>query len=194
MKAELRNIIRTKKRQFTKQQLGELSLDIIKKLEEHPRFKEARIVLLYYSLPDEVCTHQLIERIKGKTILLPKVTGEGTMELRQYTGRKDMANGAYGIKEPVGKTFTDYGKIELAVIPGMAFDSQCHRLGRGKGYYDRFLAQTPDIYKIGICFGFQIVEKVPVEKTDITMDCIITELSILNKNGYHKSPVCQHGD
>ena len=52
----------------------------------------------------------------------------------------------------------------------MAFDAQGHRLGRGRGYYDRFLAQAADVYKLGLCFPFQLVEAVPCEATDVAMD------------------------
>lgn len=174
MKAELRKTIRERKRQFTSQALGELSLAVISQLERHPRFVQAHTLMLYYSLPDEVSTHRLIDRLEGKTILLPRVTGEGTMELRRYTGPADLAVGAYGIMEPTGQVFTDYERIDLAVVPGMAFDPAGHRLGRGKGYYDRFLARVPHLYKIGICFGFQLFDHIPVEETDITMDCVLS--------------------
>lgn len=173
IKSELRKIIRDRKRQFTSEKLGELSLAVIKRLEANERFKQARTILLYASLPDEVDTHGLIGRLTGKTVLLPKVTGDGVMELRRYTGPQDLKPGAYGIMEPVGQAFTDYDEIDLGVIPGMAFDREGHRLGRGKGYYDRFLSQIPYLYKIGVCFGFQKLEAVPVEPTDIMMDEVI---------------------
>jgi 5-formyltetrahydrofolate cyclo-ligase len=72
--------------------------------------------------------------------------------------------------EPVGTRFTDYAAIDVAVVPGMVFDAQGHRLGRGKGYYDRFLAKLPGVYKIGLCFSWQMVDEVPSEANDITMD------------------------
>lgn len=75
--------------------------------------------------------------------------------------------------EPTGELFTDYDLIDVAIVPGMAFDREGHRLGRGKGYYDRFLAQLPHIYKIGICFPFQLVDKVPADVHDILMDEVI---------------------
>ena len=174
LKSELRNIIRESKRQLTGDSLDELSLAVIGKLRKHPRFLNARTVLLYHSLPDEVNTRQLIEETTGKNILLPRVTDSENMELRLYTGPGSMKEGAFHIQEPTGKVFTDYKDIDLAVIPGMAFDMHGHRLGRGKGYYDRFLAQIPDTYKIGVCFSFQLVGHVPTEPTDIAMDEIIS--------------------
>lgn len=149
------------------------SADVLAALEAHPVFGAARIVLLYYSLKDEVDTHEFVRKWSGeKQILLPVVVGD-ELELRIYTGPQDLAHGAYGIEEPTGELFTDYAAIDLAVIPGVAFDALGNRLGRGKGYYDRLLPQLT-AYKVGICFPFQLVEEVPAEPFDISMDAIIT--------------------
>ena len=120
-------------------------------------------------------THGLIDTLygEGKTVVLPVVTGEGEMELRVYHGADSLRRGAFDILEPVGERFADYESIDLAVIPGMAFDDSGHRLGRGKGYYDRFLVNLPHCYKIGMCFDFQRVEHVPCESTDIAVDEVI---------------------
>lgn len=175
-KSELRQIIRQTKRQFTQEQLGELSLDIIASLCRNERFVSAKTILAYHSLPDEVYTHDFIKRYsKEKTILLPRVIADGEMEIRRYRGESDLQQGAYGIMEPCGEIFSDYEKIDLAIIPGMAFDTRGNRLGRGKGYYDRFLSRARNIYKVGICFPFQIVEEVPVENTDMAMDVVLSK-------------------
>ena len=174
-KQELRKEIRSRKRQFTSQELHEQSFPVVMRLLSHPRIKTAKTIMLYYSLPDEVDTHTLVDSllVSGKQILLPRVTGEGTMELRRYTGPADLALGAYNIMEPTGELFVDYASIDLAVIPGMAFDKEGNRMGRGKGYYDRFLQKIPQVYKIGICFPFQLVGEIPTEETDIKMDAMI---------------------
>jgi 5-formyltetrahydrofolate cyclo-ligase len=174
-KSELRHIIRECKRQYSSQELKSLSLHIIKRIEQHPKMLQANTVLLYYSLPDEVYTHSLIEKLykERKEILLPKVVGDGEMELRVYEGKGSMHEGAFHIMEPSGLLFTNYKDIDLAIVPGMSFDKDGNRLGRGKGYYDRFLAQAPHLYKIGVCFDFQKVGRVPFDKTDIPMDEII---------------------
>lgn len=174
-KSELRKEIKNRKRQFTSQQLSELSFVVVMRLLAHQRLKDARTVMLYYSLPDEVYTHTLVDALlaSGKRVLLPRVTGEGTMELRCYTGPQSLEQGAYNIMEPVGEVFSDYAQIDLAVIPGVAFDRQFNRMGRGKGYYDRLLPQLGCAYKIGICFDFQLVESIECEEHDIKMDEVI---------------------
>ena len=132
-------------------------------------------VLAYWPLPDEVDIRPLIDQLvaEGKTVVLPKVTGDETMELRRYASRADLQEGAFHIMEPVGDAFEAYDQIGFALVPGMAFDAACHRLGRGKGYYDRFLSAHPDIYKIGVCFPFQRVAEVPSEAHDVIMDEVI---------------------
>lgn len=143
-------------------------------LETHPAFQVAKTVLLYYSLPDEVNTHGLIERwYRRKRLLLPVVKGT-ELELRLYRGSNHMATGAFGIAEPEGTPFTDYAAITLAVVPGMAFDVQGNRLGRGKGFYDRLLPQLMQARKIGICFPYQLTDNIPADPSDFRMDDIIT--------------------
>ena len=176
-KEELRRSVRRLKQQYTPAQLEELSLPVIARL--RPRLVEAQTILAYYSLPDEVCTRQLIDELiaDGKTVLLPKVLDAGRMELRHYTGPHDLTEGAYGIMEPVGEPFTDYALIDIALIPGMAFDVAGHRLGRGRGYYDRFLNSQLSIVHcpllIGLCFDFQKVPVLPYDDHDIPVDIVI---------------------
>ena len=119
---------------------------------------------------------QLVSR--GKRVILPVVLDDTNMELREYSGVQDLKEGAYHILEPKGKIYPEekYPEIELAVIPGMSFDMKGNRLGRGKGYYDRFLTKIPHAYKIGICFDFQKIKEeglLPVTPTDICLDEII---------------------
>lgn len=151
------------------------SAEILTALEAHPAFRAADTVLLYHSLKDEVDTHEFIRKwSRLKRILLPVVVGDD-LELRVYTGPEDLAIGAYGIEEPTGVRFTDYAAIGFIAVPGVAFDRNGNRLGRGKGYYDRLLPRIPAAYKAGICFPYQLVEEVPAEPFDIRMDEIITQ-------------------
>ena len=174
-KRTLRKRIKDIKRQFSVHELEELSLPVISRLLIHPAVTNAKTILMYYSLPDEVYTHDIVDMLvqHGKTVLLPRVVDSENMEIRTYCNAADLAPGSYGIMEPTGTTYTAYSKIDVAVVPGMAFDPQGHRLGRGKGYYDRFLPKAANAYKIGLCFDFQKVEAVPSDLNDITMDCII---------------------
>ena len=199
-KQELRKEIRNRKRQFSQDQLGELSLSAISKLRKHPKVMAAHTLLLYYSLPDEVNTHEWIDELvtERKRVLLPVVVNDKDMVIREYTGKHDLAEGSFHIMEPIGKLFPEekYPEIEVAIIPGMSFDDTGHRLGRGKGYYDRFLTKLrgtevdksdpevdksdtedknlgTEVYKIGVCFGFQKLQEIPFESHDILMNEVI---------------------
>ena len=150
---------------------------IIRRLKEHPLILQAHTLFIYNALADEVPTQPLIDEMveKGKTVLLPRVISDTEMELRHYTGQGDLREGAYGIMEPTGELFSDYADIQVAIVPGMAFDTAGHRLGRGKGYYDRFLPLLPKAYKIGICYPSRLLAEIPTDSHDILMDEVITQ-------------------
>jgi len=175
LKSELRQQMKVLKRQFTSNQLREQSLALVNKVLNHPRVNAAKTILLYYSMADEVDTHNLVDllREQGKTVLLP-VTLAHELEIRRYEGPKSLQEGrAFHIMEPTEAVFTQLHTIDLVIVPGMGFDPQGNRLGRGKGYYDRFLRLVPQAYKLGLCFDFQKVASVPTEDTDVRMDEII---------------------
>lgn len=174
-KQRLRTQIRLLKRERTPQDLAAQSQHTVSCLLSHPRVLGSKVIMAYHSLSDEVDTRILLERLlsMGKTVLLPQVTGASTMVLRHYEGPGSLKAGAFGIMEPVGELFSDYPSIDLAIVPGMAFDRSGHRLGRGKGYYDRLLPQLTNAYKIGICFDFQMRESVPYDERDVVMDEVI---------------------
>ena len=162
-KKELRRYIREQKRHFTSQQLGEMSLSIMSSVLTHPRVQEADTILTM-----------------GKKVLLPKVVSDTEMTIHEYTGADSLQpSEPYGILEPTTPELSIINcQLSIAIVPGMAFDKQGHRLGRGKGYYDRFLSQIPNIYKIGVCFPFQMLESIPSESTDVVMDEVITSLNL----------------
>lgn len=169
----MRALISQTKKQYDIASLKELSEKILYKLETTSSFIGAKTILMYYSLKDEVQTHDFVEQwSKTKTILLPVVVGDD-LELRIYGGKEELEEGAYHIDEPTGNVYTDYNKIDLVIVPGVAFDLKGNRLGRGKGYYDRLLPQIK-AEKIGICFPFQVADNIPTEQFDIRMDKIIT--------------------
>lgn len=192
-KTELRKAVRQLKKEHTQEELMSLSAGITGKVLDLDIIKDAGTVMLYCSLPDEVYTMDMIHRLhgEGKKIVLPKVISDCEMELREYDGDADLEVGSFGIMEPCGKLFTDYEDIDVAVIPGMAFDKYGNRLGRGKGYYDRFLNAAGkrganekcengkcgngkgNTYKIGICFPFQFVDAVPADEHDNRMDMVV---------------------
>lgn len=180
MKQSLRKQIRTLKHTFSAEQLNAFSGDVCSRLLKEARLLDAQTILAFYPLPDEVNIIEVIDTLaaKGKLVLLPEVISDTEMILREYHGPSDLKEGAFGILEPTGKEYKDYSLIDIALIPGMAFDAQGNRLGRGKGYYDRFFAKLlkessilPHL--IGVCYPFQIVEEVPTDEYDYSVDKVI---------------------
>ena len=170
-KPELRSIIRLMKKSRFPDELNEMSRQIMNKLESHPAFKKAQKILLYASLPDEVRTLEFIEKWRSrKQIVLPTVRGDDIIPVALDPDTPFVV-GDFNILEPDSTPYT--GDFDLIVVPGMAFDLNGNRLGRGKGYYDRFLCQHRDVRTIGVCFDFQIVTSVPTESTDMRMSEIV---------------------
>jgi len=148
----------------------------MRQVEALEAFRRAHTVLLYWSMDDEVQTHDFVNRwYKEKCLLLPCVDGDD-LRLRQYTGPECLKAGEqFGIGEPTGPEYTDLDSVELIIVPGVAFDSKGNRMGRGRGFYDRLLKSTPNAYKVGVGFDFQMVEEVPVEEFDVGMDRVVSE-------------------
>ena len=177
-KRVLRNCIARKKKEFSLSVLEERSETLLQTIELLPEFVHAQTVFLYYSMPDEVATHAFVKKwSETKEIYLP-VIEEGEMKLRLYSSDEMLRTGVFNIREPQGNLCSDYKLIDFAIVPGVAFDRQCFRMGRGKGYYDRVLPLL-SCAKAGICFAFQIVENVPVDEWDVPMDYVITELELI---------------
>ena len=175
-KKELRKQIRAAKKAVPFCEKCNRSAPIMQQVESLPQFKEAQTVLLYWSMEDEVQTHDFVNRwYKEKTLLLPCVDGDD-LRLRQYTGPECLKEGEqFGIGEPTGPEFTDLERVEMIIVPGVAFDRTGNRMGRGRGFYDRLLKSTPRAFKVGVAFNFQMVDRVPTEDFDVPMDAVLTE-------------------
>ncbi len=172
-KKSFRKKVREIKKQYSLQQLRILSAKITDKILNEDFWKKAKIVLLYSPLSDEVDVTPLILDAKknNKNVVLPIVSGEN-LKLGFFSDFDALTKGSFNIFEPSVADFPKekYSEIELAFIPGMAFDKNFNRLGRGKGFYDKFLNEICNAKKIGICFPFQVFEQIPHEDYDVKMD------------------------
>lgn len=140
-------------------------------VEKCEAFSQARCILLYHSLPDEVPTAGFLARWHGqKRIALPLVIGDSLI-LKEYDPSL-IREGYRGIMEPC-EAAPDIlpSEIDFAIIPGVAFDESGHRLGRGKGFYDRLLPLL-SCPKAGVAFRSQMVESVPCEEHDAPVDMV----------------------
>lgn len=136
-------------------------------------FKLAKIVGAYHAFGSEVKTDLIIEQARafGKKIALPSVEGD-SLTFYELSSGKYLVEGRFGIMEPL--PYGPVDRIDLLVVPGIAFDNTGYRLGYGKGYYDKFLAKKK-VPSIGLCYSFQLLESLPKGKYDKRLDAIATE-------------------
>jgi 5-formyltetrahydrofolate cyclo-ligase len=133
-----------------------------------------RVVALFAPMPGEVDLLTLTKMVE-KIWAFPKVTADGLVFQQVSNVEKDLRPGAFGILEPKKRlpvVLTD--EIDLFLCPGLGFDTRGGRIGRGKGFYDAALAAArPDAIRLGICFGFQLVDEVAMEDHDVRMHGVI---------------------
>lgn len=172
-KKTVRNRIRLLKSRLPEEARLRKSVFIWQQIEATERFRKAGTVLMYWSMPDEVPTHDFILHwCREKTIILPVVDGN-ILRLKQFHGKQALRkNTAMNLYEPQGDDYPAPHSIELAIVPGIAFDRGNHRMGRGKGYYDKLLPGLT-AYKIGVGFDFQLLDHIPVTEYDIPVDEVI---------------------
>ncbi len=157
------------------------SRTIQKKLFREPGFKCSKTILFYFSFDGEVDTLEMISQAKriGKKIALPIIISEKRkiIPIIVESLEKDLCEGPYGIKQPRynKKKSLNLEDMGLVIVPGVAFDRNNYRLGRGAGYYDRFLGALPShLPTIGLAFDFQIVDSIPhLQEHDIPVSRVI---------------------
>jgi 5-formyltetrahydrofolate cyclo-ligase len=148
---------------------------VVKKLvQELECLPTARIVAAYMALPGEVDLSELYGRVH-KDWVFPRVRGENLNFYRVKNIDEDMQVGAFGIMEPIdGLEEVRVEEVDVFLCPGLGFDCNGGRLGRGRGFYDRILKQAKsESVKIGVCFPFQIVDDIVMEDHDVRMDLVV---------------------
>jgi 5-formyltetrahydrofolate cyclo-ligase len=150
-----------------------------------PAYAAARSLLFFSSLSDEPDTAPLVAQAwqDGKRVFFPRVRPDGAfLEIRAVTERGHLRPGAFGIPEPDPARCPEESptKIDFALVPGLAFDRSGHRLGRGRGYYDRLLAELPPAcFRAGFFFACQELPAVPREPHDQRLHAVVTEREMI---------------
>lgn len=155
---------------------------ICKKLAELQEFSAARTIMCYVSTKNEVITHGIIRKaLESKKVSVP-AEENGRISISLIRSFDDLKPSRFGILEPENKNIIDAGKIDLFIVPGIAFDRNGSRIGYGMGYFDRFLSEASSPI-IALAFDFQLTEHIESEPNDIKMHKIITEKEIINCRG-----------
>ena len=152
--AALRAIVEQRRRMLSPEDVAADSARICAQIEQMAAFRDAQTVLIYYPVHNEVDLRPLLAKYQDQKTFLFPVTHRYSMEVRPYDGEDMMRKGRLGVPEP--QTPTWKGPIDLMLVPGVVFDHHCHRIGRGGGYYDKFLRKYPGVKKFGICYAFQL--------------------------------------
>lgn len=177
-KSEIRDKMKAMRRALSKDDAALLSRSITEKVCSLPCFVNAGTVMTYISAFKEPDTAAIIENtlLNNKKCVVP-VSNTDTHTITPVYITDTLVKGAYGIPEPDIINEADISDIDIALIPGIAFDMHGNRTGFGMGYYDRFLSQFKGL-KIGLCYDFQLLPSIPADEHDIRMDLIITEKRI----------------
>ena len=159
----------------------EVSCVIQQRIMELAVWKGCRNAALYMSADGEVDTALLFDVLSGagRQIAVPAADESGDYHWVRTGEDVAWTAGPYGIRQPRDPQRVDLDGPVVVVVPGLAFDGKGHRLGHGKGIYDRLLAQMPQALFIGVCFEWQLVRRIKVDENDIAMDWIVTEKQIL---------------
>ena len=159
-----------------------------------PYFAEGESFFLYNAFGSEAATAPVARELlaRGKRVYFPRVEGS-EMALVRYVGQP-FSFGRYGIAEPQGEAFAGFPQVCL--LPMLAADRACNRLGYGGGYYDRWLARAraagAHVRKVGICYAFQVVDALPAEAHDIPPDAVVTDEEIIYRRDAEGNILCMH--
>jgi len=178
-KEELRKQISEKRKTLSDEFIAINSKEIARKLFSMDEYKDAETIYIYMDFKSEVSTKEIIEDalLKGKRVAIPKVVND-EIEFYYINSINDVSIGNFGIREPISSNLAQ-NELPLIIIPGVAFDKNRHRIGYGRGFYDKYLAKNKVVAKIALAFEFQLMEEIPFDDYDEILDIIITEKSIV---------------
>lgn len=182
-KKELRQRLRELLLALDPAQLYERSLKACDKLINTKEYRKSEIVMTFLSLPAEVNTTPLVHQAwrDRKRVLVPRVSWEQRrmMAIEIMSLSDNMNEGPFGIREPAAGLPFPVSEIDMVVVPGLGFDEKGNRIGRGRGFYDHFLAHEE--YRglsCGLAFNEQVVDAVPTIEKDMKMDMLVTDSKV----------------
>lgn len=136
-----------------------------------------KVIMSYVSLPSEVPTFKILKKVLSdkKILVVPKTVGEDIIPVR-VENLENLSPGAFNVLEPSSSESYNIEDLEVIIVPGVAFNTNRHRIGHGKGHFDRFIKSLPDkVLKVGLAYDFQIIDEDFIDEWDEEMDIIITE-------------------
>jgi 5-formyltetrahydrofolate cyclo-ligase len=178
-KSLLRAKLRKQVAQIPAAEMKKKSRRIANQLFQTRAFKNARIICVYMALPSEVHTDEIVKKAlsQRKKVFIPCIASGKKLTLKAiFDPKKGLRKNNYGILESSQSSLKgNPAELDLVVVPGLGFDRHRNRLGRGMGYFDRFLHKTTKAQKIGLAFREQILKDIPTESHDLKVDQVITD-------------------
>jgi len=184
-KHQLRIYMKKKLNKISLPQKSELSSIITKKVLEHEDFLSSNLVLIYYPLSSEVDTRAIIDAafLSHKKVALPITqAGDLTFQIISPNYEKSLQASTLGTMEPMAKSTVELEPYThtLLIVPGLAFSKEKDRLGRSKGFYDRFIQRfRRDLIVMGLCFDVQLFDTIVTDSWDQRVDWIITDKRVI---------------
>jgi 5-formyltetrahydrofolate cyclo-ligase len=177
-KRTLRRAMLERQRALSETARASLATLLTKRLLQFSACQKAQEILAYLSLPGEADLDDFIRRAlaEGKEIYAPVCLPDFQMEAGRLSDMEHFVKGPYGLRDlPPGYETARPENLDLVLVPAVAVDYSGHRLGRGAGYYDRFLSRVSQEKRVAVVWDFQVTETLPVEEHDKTMGAVITE-------------------
>ena len=176
--------MRSRRAALEPQAAAEAGEALVKRLAKLPVLAEAQRIAAYRAVRGEMTLDALVDGQRRAAFTLPRVVGRDL----EFVARRDgqsFAPGSFGIPEPLDGEIVPFAEHDAVLVPLIAFDEQCHRLGQGGGFYDRALASLPAPGSghrpaiIGVAYEFQQVDRVPREPWDLPLDTVVTDRSVI---------------
>jgi 5-formyltetrahydrofolate cyclo-ligase len=182
MKEEIRRRVLEQRNNMLQEEVKSKSKQIQDRFFESLYYQSSRTIMTYVDFQNEVETKNIISRAldEGKIIAVPLCGPNVSLVPVKIQSLDDLESGTKGILEPKKIDIIDVKRLDLVLMPGVAFDRNCNRVGYGLAYYDRFLTQlSPSTMIIALAYSFQVVEFLPVEEHDQKVNLIVTEDEII---------------
>ncbi|AGX41373.1 5-formyltetrahydrofolate cyclo-ligase [Clostridium saccharobutylicum] len=184
----LRKEVLDRRKDIDKKEKEKMDEIIEEKLYESSYYKNAKNIFIYISYDSEINTRNIINNSlkAGKKIYVPRTEFKTKlMDAVEVTTLDNLTKSSYGILEPsIEESAIDPNELDLIIVPGVAFDESHGRMGYGAGFYDRYFKRINEkslkkITKLAMAYDFQVINKVPMDKDDVPVDCIFTEKRVI---------------
>lgn len=191
-KADIRKQMKQQRNSLTDRDRAIFNESIKESILNTTEYQRCSQLFCFVSFGSEIDTHEVLLQalLDGKEVYIPRIEENASMEFYHIDHLKDLQPSRFGVPEPIPVEARRYHSIDkseaigipLMILPGLAFDPYGNRIGYGAGYYDKFLIRYPrdQFFKLGICYDFQVIERIEAEEHDVRADSILTPVRRIN--------------